>query len=362
MGISKSTAPKPAADGNMIAYRYRPKAQAPVREEIPIPTPGPDEILIRVLAGGVCHSDVGILDPNCLGDAITRTCTMGHEGSGLVVALGSSVPSTHPELIMGSYVAVYCVDSCFKASCYACRTGRDNVCPNGTWIGLGSDGAWASHCVLRAVLAVPVPGNILTIPPAVVAISTDAVLTPYHALKTCVNLQPEQTILILGAGGLGLNAISIAKHCLNARYVLASDKRESSLAQALEMGADHAVLVDGLAGFLQESQTIVDIVVDFVGTQETFDIAVSVIAPGGRIQVVGLHAKTLQFATSVLMGKDVAIGSNFCGTKAELVEVLAAIAEGRIKPKVETRPLDDCVQVLDELRNGRLKNRVALIP
>ncbi len=359
---SVSAAMELPADSKMSAYRYRPQATIPIREEIPIPTPGPDEVLIRVLAAGVCHSDVDLLDPNGFGANATYTCTMGHENAGLVVALGSSVPSTYPELTIGSYIAVYSVNACFKASCVACRTGRDNLCPNATWLGLGGNGAWASHCVLRAILAVPVPGNIHTLPPAVAATATDAVLTPYHALKTCIRLEPEQNVLVVGAGGLGLNAVSIAKNCLRARYVLATDIRESSLTQALEMGADHAVLMGGLVGFLQESQTVIDVVVDFVGSQQTFDMAVSLVAPGGRIQVVGLHDKILQFAPTELMAKDLTVGSSFCGTKADLVEVLAAIADGKIQPKVETRPLEDCLQVLDDLRNGKLKNRVALIP
>ncbi|THH01790.1 hypothetical protein EW026_g962 [Hermanssonia centrifuga] len=360
MDISQLTALP--ADRRMIGYRYYPQATEPVREEAAIPTPNDDEVLIRVLAAGVCHSDIGLLDPNGLGRIATTNYFMGHENAGIIVALGSSVPSAFPELVVGLYVAVCSVNACFAASCPLCQTGADNLCRKNRFLGLGCDGAFAQYCAVRAAVIVPVPGGIQRIPPAVAAIATDAVLTPYHAMKTCVRIEPTHTVLVLGVGGLGLNAVAIAKHCLNAHCVLACDTRQSSLPQALEVGADHAVLSGKLLQFVEGAQLSIDVVFDFVGNQASFDTAVSVVKPCGKVHIVGLGAATLQVTPLVWMNKDLMVGSSFWGTKRELAEVLDAIAEGKIKPRVETRPLDQCVQVLDDLRNGKVKNRIALIP
>lgn len=199
-------------------------------------------------------------------------------------------------------------------------------------------------------------------PPSVVAVATDAVLTPYHAMKTCSRIQPGQTVVCIGVGGLGLNGIAIAKHCLNAGNVIACDMRHQSLNQAMEVGADHALTPEALVGFLKERNINVDVAVDFCGTQSSFDLAQAAVAPGGIVHIVGLMQPVLQITPLAMMAKDMTVKVTFWGCKSELAEVLQAIKDGKIKPHVEERPLDDCEKVLEEMTTGHLKSRVALIP
>lgn len=262
---------------------------------------------------------------------------------------------------VGTYIAVYGANGCFEASCRECSSGMDNLCPNTSWIGLGRDGSWAGYAAIPASSCVPVPGTPATIAPAVVAVATDAVLTPYHALKACSRVQPGQTVLCLGVGGLGLNGVEIAKNCLGAT-VIACDTRHSSLNQAKELGADIALTPDALIGYVKEHKLSIDVVADFCGTQQTFDLASQAVAPGGIVHIVGLMQPTIQITPLNMMAKDMTVKVSFWGCKHELVEVLQAIKDGKIHPHVQTRSLEDCEKVLEEMIAGKLKSRIALVP
>ena len=213
----------------------------------------------------------------------------------------------------------------------------------------------ASSCVV-------VPGDVHSIPPAVAAVATDAVLTPYHALKTASKVQPGQTVLCMGIGGLGLNGIAIAKHCLGAGTVIACDMRHSSLNQALEVGADLALTPEALEGYVKEHKISIDVVADFVGTQTTFDLSSRVAAPGGVVHIIGLMQPKLTITPLEMMAKDLTVRVSLWGCKSELSEVLQAIKDGKVKPHVEERPLEEVETVIEELKAGKLKSRVALIP
>lgn len=215
---------------------------------------------------------------------------------------------------------------------------------------------------MRASCVVPIPADLQALPPAIAAVATDAVLTPYHALRTSV--REGQTVLCLGIGGLGLNAVAIAKNCCGASSVVACDIRESTLLQAAGVGADHTAHPDGLLEYLADKKVLVDVnvAVDFVGTQATFDLCFAALRPGGMINIVGIAGRPLQVDPVIIMAKEMTSRVIFWGRKDELVEVLKAIVDGKLKPMVESRPMSECVQVLQELHEGKLNKRVALIP
>lgn len=192
--------------------------------------------------------------------------------------------------------------------------------------------------------------------------STDAVLTPYRAMKSACKLQPEHTILCLGVGGLGFNGVTIAKRCLGVRCVIACDTRVSALEDAREAGADFAVTPEELPALLAEKSLLIDFAFDFVGVQTTFDTCLAMIRAGGTIHTVGVGGAPLVMPPGTAMMKDLTWKTGFYGTREELVEVLQAVAEGVLSPKVETRPMSECIQVLEEMRAGKLRGRVALIP
>ncbi|KAJ3484372.1 hypothetical protein NLI96_g5688 [Meripilus lineatus] len=352
-----------SAAESMTAFRYYPKETTAVRETLSIPTPKPDEVVIKILAGGVCHSDLGILDPSSSIGEWTSSFTLGHEGAGIIHSLGSNVSRLDPGLKKGAYVVVLGPDPCFEPSCAVCSTGKDNLCSaTDQWYGIGRDGAWAEYCAVRAACVVPIPADQKAVPPPVAAVATDAVLTPYHALKTCVGLRPGQTVAVIGLGGLGHNAIQIAKNVLGAGRVVGVDTRASTFDAARQAGADQVFTPDDLEVLAHDPKVSIDVVVDFVGTQKSFDTALAIVKPAGIIHIVGLMAPSVQLQLMPAVLKDLTVKASFWGTKAELAEVLHAVAQGKIKPEVHTRPLDDCLEVLKEFHEGKVKGRIALIP
>jgi len=350
-----------STDTEMLAYRFRPKAAHPIEETIPIPTPSPDQVLIKILAAGVCHSDLNILVAGLAPPEWIYNFTMGHEGAGTIVSIGSEVDATHPDLKVGTYVAIHGPNSCEQTTCIACGRGNDNLCRAIWSYGLGVDGAWAEFAVVRATCAIAIPGDIVSIPPEVAAVSTDAVLTPYHALKS-LKVGPDQTVLVIGCGGLGHNAIQIAKNCFGVGKVIGCDIREIGLESATRSGADYVTKPDGLAALIEENKLVVDVVVDFVGNQQSLLTGIGTVRPAGIIHVIGLGAATLEVPLAGICFKELTVRSSFWGTKHELVEVLQHVADGKIKPEVETRPMNQAARVLQEMAEGTLKGRVALVP
>jgi len=351
------------SDGEMVAFRFIPGATggaSVARQVIPIPTPGPDECLVKVLAAGVCHSDCSILDADFQKGmfAMPNPFVLGHEGAGVVVSVGSNVTDFKP----GSYVALLGTNACYTQSCSACSHSLDNACLTHPYLGFGGDGFFASHVSVSTRNLVEVPADQETVKPSVAAISTDAVLTPYHSLVSGAKLTPDQTILVIGAGGLGLNTIQIAKHVIGVKNVVVTDVRDISVKAALEVGADYACKPEELDALIKEHKFVFDTVVDVVGNAETFGSSLQRVRVGGLIQIIGLSVREISLPLVAVAMKNVTIKMSAWGTKSELKEVLSAVATGKVKPQVEERSLDECLEVLQDLATGKLKSRVALIP
>ncbi|KAI0675328.1 alcohol dehydogenase [Trametes maxima] len=352
----------------MIAYRLVPGHKEPQRETVPIPDPGPDEVLIKILAAGVCHSDVHLLEWAETRPFVPFAHTLGHEGAGIVVSQGENVvanPSIACRLAIGTYVAVLTTNACERAGCDQCRRGFQNVCFDPPMIGIGGDGCWAEYVVARASTVVPVPGNNPKDPrlsPAVVAVTTDAVMTPWHAMKRAAGIQPGQTVLILGCGGLGLNAIQVAKNVLGAGTVIASDVRKESLSLALQVGVDYAVAPGELKALLAEKGILIDVAVDLVGKQGTMDAAIGAVRTGATVLLVGLGADAVSISPLLATTKQLTIRGSFGGDYQDLEECLEAVAEGKVRPEVEEKSMEECGQVVQALARGGVRARVALIP
>ncbi|KAJ3492359.1 hypothetical protein NLI96_g13 [Meripilus lineatus] len=350
------------ATKEMLAYRYHSDSREPLQETIPIPSPGPSEVLIKILAAGLCHSDLSILYPELAPAIWPYVFTMGHEGAGVIVEVGSEVPLSHPELKVDTYVAIHACNPCLDESCSNCSSGKDNLCMIHGPYGLGTDGAWASHCTVRAKCVVRIPGDIHSIPPPIAAIATDAILTPYHALKTCIGIRPEQTLLVMGCGGLGNSAIQLAKNSLGVKSIVGCDVRDVSLGIAKTAGAQYTAKPEGLAELIQQNNLHIDVVIDFVGNQQSFDTAFAVVGGCGTIHIVGMGAKDITFPLLGIAAKDLTIKSSFWGRREELPEVLEALARGEIKMDVDIRGFQDIPQALRDMAAGKLKTRAVFIP
>ena len=168
-------------------------------------------------------------------------------------------------------------------------------------------------------------------------------------------------MLVYGTGGLGLHAVSILKNILGA-HVVACDLRDSSLEQAKKLGADHISKADTLIAYLTEHKIVIDVAVDFVGLQATFDTCFAAIRPGGTIHVTGLMGKQLNAMPMATQVKNLTLKTGYWGCKGELAEILEAIASGKLEVLVQERPMSEINHLLHEMHEGKVKNRVALIP
>uniref|UniRef100_A0A060T2K2 ARAD1C32934p n=1 Tax=Blastobotrys adeninivorans TaxID=409370 RepID=A0A060T2K2_BLAAD len=329
------------------AWVHRSKGGVPhfTLETIPVPRPGPEEILLKVEAAGMCASDLHILDGTT---PLPGEYVLGHEIVGTVAAIGSDLASEqYPE---GLRLAVHGPNGCGK--CANCKRGFDNQCqdPVKKWYGLGINGGYEEYVVVRPAAVVPVPSEVSS---EAAAVTTDAVLSPYHAVKRG-GIGPDTRVLIIGLGGLGMNGLQIASHF--GAKVIATDLDTSKLAIAKQFGAQETFEQ------LPEEPLFVDVVLDFVGTKETFESAKKHASPLGKIVPVGLGATELSIVPHVSAIMEHQFIFSFWGTTGELAECLDLVAKGVIQPTVETCPLEDVKDRLHKLEKGGVKGRVVAMP
>jgi len=324
---------------------------------IPQPEPGPGEVLVRVGAAGVCHSDLHIIDaPDALGMPVPLT--LGHENAGWIEALGAGVAGFE----RGDAVAIYGIVGCGR--CVACLAGRDNACrripPGG--IGLSRDGGMAEFVVVPARQLIPI-GDLDV---AQAAPLTDAGVTPYHAIVvTRRGLRPSATCVVIGVGGLGHMAVQILA-ATTASRIVAVDVRKEALALAREVGAHHAIqsnddTVRAIRDLVGPSPGGADVVLDCVGSPATVDTARAVVTTGGDIAIVGLGGGALPVGFGTI-AMETRVSVPFWGTRAELAEVIALAQRGRIRAHVERFSLTDVRHAYDSLRAGRVNGRAVVIP
>ena len=325
---------------------------------MPVPETPADGILIKVHAAGVCHSDVALLNSERRPPYMDEKYTLGHEGCGEIVEIGSEVDSS--ALKVGDMIAVLSVPGCGTDSCGECSRGVPQICQTGPHYGIGNNGSYAPYIAIRARAAAPLPKGV---PPEVGAVATDAVLTAYHAVVGTGGVKKEETVLIFGLGGLGFNAMQIA--LAKGARVICTDVRQEVLDQAVNFGIpkeDTVPVGQSVPEFVASKKLLIDTVVDFAGLPQTFSAAQEVARFGGKIVLVGLLAAELPLNSFLSVRKQLQILCSYGGTMVDLKESLDLIAEGVVKPQVVTGSLDDFDQVLKDLHAGKIQSRIALIP
>jgi alcohol dehydrogenase, propanol-preferring len=329
--------------------------------EIPTPTAGPGEVLLRVSAVGACHSDLHILDAPA--GMYPTPMTLGHEIAGMVDTVGAGVTGWSP----GDRAAVYGIIGCGR--CRACLRGLENQCrvvPVGG-IGLSRDGGLAEHVVVPASRLLHV-GD-LELEQA--APLTDAGLTPYHAVELArPNLRPGTTCVVIGIGGLGHMAVQILVATTAVR-IIAVDTSVAALDLATRLGAHHVVqagpdTVEKIRAHVGPAPDGADVVLDFVGADPTLATARQVVATGGRVMLVGLAGGTLPVRPVAdeppTLPLETSVEIPFWGTRAELQEVIALGRLGLLQADVQIFPLDRAPEAYDLLRRGEIHGRAVIVP
>ena len=323
-----------------------------VIEDRPVPEPGPGQVVVRMEASGLCHTDIHAAN----GDwPVTPTVPFipGHEGVGIVTATGEGVTSPRP----GQRVAVPWLGyAC--GTCQFCLTGWETLCLSQQNTGYSVDGCYAEYFLAEAAFTTPVPAGI---DPREAAPLTCAGVTTYKAIKVG-NVRPGNLVAISGIGGLGHLALQYAK--IFGGTVAAIDITDEKLKLATELGAD--IVIDARdenpAEVLQQHGGA-DVAVGLAVDDRSFATAYAGLRRGGRLVLVALPASgtlPIPVFNTVLNGTSV-IGS-IVGTRADLVDVFALHAEGRTKVIYETRPLAYVNEAISEVLRGRAKARLVLEP
>ncbi|MFD0687589.1 NAD(P)-dependent alcohol dehydrogenase [Actinomadura fibrosa] len=340
----------------MKAVQYRTIGTAPEVVTVPDPEPGPGEVLLKVTAAGVCHSDIAVMSwPEV---PFPLPLTLGHEGAGTVAALGDGVRGVD----VGESVAVYGPWGCGR--CLKCAQGEENYCLRAAELGiqppgLGAPGAIAEYLLVDDARHLVPLGDL---DPATSVPLTDAGLTPYHAIKGSLpKLVPGSAAVVIGTGGLGHVAIQLLRALTPAR-VIALDVSEEKLELARVVGAHDVVLSDADAAANVRALTGgVQAVFDFVGAPPTVATATAVTAVDADVVLVGIGGGIAQVGFGVTP-YDTAVRAPYWGSRAELIEVLELARAGIVDVHVETYGLDEAPEAYERLHAGRVNGRAVILP
>ncbi|WP_329237023.1 NAD(P)-dependent alcohol dehydrogenase [Streptomyces canus] len=344
----------------MKALQYRTIGAAPEVVTVPDPEPGPGQVLLKVTAAGVCHSDIAVMSWPAENFPYELPLTLGHEGVGTVAALGAGVSGVRE----GDAVAVYGPWGC--GTCAKCAQGKENYCLRADALGirppgLGTPGAIAEYLLVDDPRhLVPLDG----LDPVAAAPLTDAGLTPYHAIKrSLAKLVPGSTAVVIGTGGLGHVAIQLLRALTPAR-VIALDVSEDKLRLAKEVGAHETVLSDAGAAAAVRALTGglgAEAVFDFVGAEPTLRTAGALAAVEGDVTIVGIGGGALPVGFGSLPF-EVSVAAPYWGSRSELIEVLNLARSGAVSVHTETYSLDEAPLAYERLHTGKVNGRAVILP
>jgi D-arabinose 1-dehydrogenase-like Zn-dependent alcohol dehydrogenase len=349
----------------MLSYQVesfgKPLAQA-LRDT---PVPQGSEVLLKVGSCGVCHSDVHLHDGYfALGEgnkldmsrAMNLPRTMGHEIAGTVVALGPDAQGAK----LGDRRVVFPWIGC--GTCGTCTAGQEQLCNAARALGINRDGGFADHVL------VPHPKYLLEydpLPEEQACVYACSGLTGYGAIKKVLPLAQGDTLLIIGAGGVGLSGIRLARQLTQARIVVAEiDPGKWDIARAA--GADETIdpSADGAAKTLVKSSGGgVAAAIDFVGAGTTFAFGLGALRRGGKLVCVGLFGGSTPVLPVMVAMKAATIVGSYVGSLQDMHELMAIARSGKLPAlPIATQPLAAADQALAELKAGRTRGRTVLRP
>ncbi|WP_214107456.1 zinc-dependent alcohol dehydrogenase [Acrocarpospora catenulata] len=319
-----------------------------VVEETRLPAPAPGQVLVRIEASGLCHTDIHAAQ----GDWPVKPrlpFTPGHEGVGIIQGLGPAVTAR----TVGERVAIPWLGwAC--GTCSYCVSGRETLCESQRNTGYGIDGCHAEFALADARYVVPVPDGV---PSAEAAPLTCAGVTSYKAVKVS-GLRPGERAAIFGIGGLGHLALQYAT--IFGGETIAVDVTEDKLQLADELGATHLVNAadtDPVTRIRELGGA--DVAIVLAANPHVLEQAHASLRRGGRLVLVSLpkHNEMRLPIFQTVLGGITVIGS-IVGTRADLAEVFELHATGRTQVRYETRKLDEINAAVEDLLSGRIDARV----
>ncbi len=334
----------------------------------PVPQPQGTEVLLKVRAAGVCHTDLHLWEGHYdLGGGkkltlaergIKPPLTLSHEIVGEVVSAGPDAGQAGVKA--GRVALVHPWIGC--GECAACKRGEENICIKPQALGIARPGGFAEYVV------VPHPRYLVDIDgldAASAAPLACAGVTTYSALRKLGDRIKTDPVVIIGAGGLGLMAIEVLK-ALGGKGAIVVDldpvKREAALAAGALQAID-ARSADAVQQIQQATGGGARAVLDLVGATPTVSLAMASAARGGHIVICGLMGGDLTLALPVIPMRPLTIQGSYVGTLEELQELVALATHTKMKPiPVTQRPLSDANQAMQDLHLGRIVGRTVLVP
>ncbi len=344
----------------MQAYQLTGWQSPPEMREVPVPEPGPGEVLVRVGGAGACHSDLHLMDwPEGTLD-FGLPFTLGHENAGWIEALGAGVRG----LEQGEAVAVYGPWGCGR--CRACRLSAENYCEHQAEIGafgggLGLDGGMAEYMLVPDARLLLELGDL---DPRDAAPLSDAALTPYHAIKHSLPLlAPGSTAVVIGVGGLGHMAVQILS-ALSPATIVAVDISRDKLRLARDVGADQIVEAGETAAEQVRELTSglgAELILDMVGSEDSIALGAGVARFQSHLTVVGLAGGKFEFSFGALPF-EAQLTIPYWGSAVELAEVLDLARAGKIRAHTERFGLGQVETAYARMREGTLEGRAVICP
>jgi len=317
-------------------------------KDVETPTPGPGEILVKVAACGVCHTDLHYIEHG-VPTFMQPPIILGHEPSGTVADRGMGVEG----LEIGTRVLLPAVVTCGR--CNFCRIGRENICESMVMFGNHVNGAYAEYFLAPAKDAFVLPDAVPLEEGSVIA---DAISTPFHAVKNRGNVRPGDVVVVFGCGGVGINAVQIAAAA--GAQVIAVDVAEKKLEWAKEFGATFVLNAANEEKVPKAIRKLTgsggaDVVFEVIGRPETIETAFECVRPGGRLVVVGYTDKQVSLSAAKIMFREVEVVGSLGCRPVDYPRLIRLCAEGKISvSKLVTHrfPLEEISDAFEVMKSG----------
>ena len=336
-------------------------------QQLETPKPRDCQVLVKVQSSGVCHSDIHLWEGGYEGPhglflkttdrGVNYPLTPGHEVAGVVDALGEQAEgfSKDDKVLVYPWIG--------EGLCPACRIGEENLCDKPRSLGVYMDGGYAEYVLIPSYKYLVKISDGMDID-ASATLSCSA-LTAYGAVKNA-NLKPDDNVVIVGAGGLGLMAIQLAKAVTGAR-IIAMDLDDKKLEFAKKEGADTTVNSkneDPIKAIMELTDKMgADAVIDFVNASKTVESDMQFLRRRARVVLVGLFGGELKLSLVSMPTRAYMLIGSYTGTLSDLIELVSLARRGVIKPVVSNRfKLDQATDALTMLKDGKILGRGVINP
>ena len=336
-------------------------------QELQTPKPKGSQVIVKVHSSGVCHSDIHLWEGGYEGPhglflkttdrGVKYPLTPGHEVAGTIDSLGEQVDgfSKNENVLVFPWIG--------EGLCPACRVGEENLCDKPRSLGVYTDGGYAEYVLVPSYKYLVKIDDDIDIDAA--ATLSCSALTAYGAVKN-TNLTPNDNVVIVGAGGLGLMAIQLAKAITGSR-IIAMDLNDEKLKEAKENGADNTInskKEDPVKAIMELTDKLgADAVIDFVNASKTVETDMQFLRRRARLVLVGLFGGELKLSLVSMPTRAYRLIGSYTGTLSDMIELVSLARRGVIKPIISNRfKLDQATEALTMLKEGKILGRGIINP